>query len=135
MSDVATTVPLDQSRYVNFFWRILATIFDVIILVILISIAYGLTPISTHIFVNLIVSIGYYAILLGWKSRTIGQAILKQRVVTLEYQRLPADVAVKRAAWITISYLLFGIPFLAILFTKKRQAMHDVLARTVVIHQ
>lgn len=126
-------------RYSGFWARLGASVLDVIILFFFISIAEGLTYRSTFpwssAIVNFIVSLGYYIICLSWKNRTIGQWIFRQVVVLSNGSKLPPDVAIKRSAYIIITYLLLGLPLLTIIFSKKKQAMHDMMADTVVIRK
>lgn len=68
-----------------------------------------------------------------WQA-TPGKKLLGLRVADLQYGR----VTVLRAAWrylcTFVSALLFGVGFLVIAFSKRKQGLHDMLADTVVIH-
>jgi uncharacterized RDD family membrane protein YckC len=90
---------------------------------------------DSYLWANPVASFAYYGLSLSLYSRTLGQWIFKQTVVTLNYQRLSWALAFRRAAWIGVSYLFLGLPFLTIPFTSKKQAMHDMLTDVIVVKQ
>jgi uncharacterized RDD family membrane protein YckC len=61
----------------------------------------------------------YFAYQWSLSGKTIGMALLGIRVVATEGE---------------LSFLLFGLGFIGILFNKDRHALHDRLARTVVVY-
>jgi uncharacterized RDD family membrane protein YckC len=119
--------------YAGFFSRASASACDIFILMVGIGLAQRSTPYFVHGIANITITFAYYAILLSLHSKTLGQLAFRQIVLTQEYNRLSISLAIKRAAWILVSYLLLGLPFLTILFTKKRQALHDIMTDTIVI--
>lgn len=84
---------------------------------------------------NLSVTFAYYALQLLVLGKTVGQALCGDVVVTDDGHRLTVEKSIRRSLWITVSYLLIGLPFLMVFFSKKRQAMHDLITHTVVVHQ
>ena len=67
-----------------------------------------------------------------WQA-TLGKQILKLRVVDLNGNRVSFWRASARYFGKIISRMTFMVGFLMILFTRKKQALHDKIAATLVI--
>jgi uncharacterized RDD family membrane protein YckC len=76
----------------------------------------------------------YFAYQWSLSGKTIGMALLGIRVVATEGEPITAKQAVIRTGTLPLSFLLFGLGFIGILFNKDRHALHDRLARTVVVY-
>ncbi len=131
--DSAGEIRSDLPQYAAVWRRALGGGCDLFILMLVIGLVQRSTPSIVHGLANIGVTLIYYGSLLSLNSRTLGQRIFGQLVLTEQHKRLSASIAIKRAVWIVISYLLLGAPFLMMLFTKKRQALHDIATNTVVI--
>jgi len=81
-----------------------------------------------------IVSVAYFV---GFESSakqaTWGKQIVGLRVEGIRGERISVGKALGRYASKCLSYLTFGLVFFMPLFTKRRQAMHDLMAATVVV--
>ena len=113
--------------------RIAASFCDALALVIILAVAQVLVDAQYYAVANLGITFGYYAAFLTLNSRTPGQWLFKQITVTSDYRRLTVRTAFVRSAWVLVSYLLFGIPFLTVLFSARKQAVHDMMAKTFVV--
>lgn len=81
--------------------------------------------------------------LIGWmyyagmesssKQATFGKMALGLRVTDLEGNQIGFGRATGRYFGKTLSFLLLGIGFLMVLFTEKKQGLHDILAGCVVV--
>jgi uncharacterized RDD family membrane protein YckC len=118
--------------YAGFWNRVGASGCDILLLAFILA---QVQPYSGNYYpeVNVCICFIYYALSLALTSRTPGQRALGQKTVTLDEQNLTANLAIKRAVFMMFSYLLFGFPFLTILFSSKKQALHDILSNTVVV--
>ncbi|MBP3887254.1 MAG: RDD family protein [Cellulosilyticum sp.] len=68
-----------------------------------------------------------------FKGTTIGRKAMNIRVVNSHYEPLTLGQAVIRLVCKGISTISMGIGFLMIIFTKKKQSLHDRLCETYVI--
>ena len=93
--------------------------------------------------VTLVVGILYHAGFLRWKSATPGKLICGLRVVPVDHGRDPGPLAwnsigIRAAVWVLpgISSFLALITLVDVLFPlwhPKRQALHDMAAKTQVV--
>ena len=67
------------------------------------------------------------------KQATWGKQIVGLRVEGIRGERISVGKALGRYVSKGLSYLTFGLVFFMPLFTKRRQAMHDLMAATVVV--
>jgi len=89
----------------------------------------------------LVYYLGFYAISAiyfvsmesGEKGATFGKRILKMRVVDVEGRRISVGRALGRWASHALSYLTLYIGFLIQPFTARKQALHDMVAGTIVV--
>lgn len=126
------------NSYGGFWIRLGASLIDsVIVFLILILLIYffgaywseDLDPI-----VGFILFIGYHVIFLSLYSATLGQKIYGLKVIN---KKTGQKIYFKRVLVRTLSYLvssaLLGLGFLLIIWDKKKQTLHDKIAKTVVI--
>jgi uncharacterized RDD family membrane protein YckC len=76
----------------------------------------------------------YFAYQWSLAGKTIGMALLGIRVVATEGDPITPRQAVIRTLTLPLSFLLFGLGFIGILLNKDRHALHDRLAKTVVVY-
>jgi uncharacterized RDD family membrane protein YckC len=76
----------------------------------------------------------YFAYQWSLSGKTVGMALLGIRVVDTEGEAITGRQAVIRTLTLPLSFLLFGLGFIGILLNKDRHALHDRLARTVVVY-
>lgn len=68
------------------------------------------------------------------KQATFGKIILGAKVVDVEGQRISFGRATGRHFGKILSALLLGIGFIMVAFTQRKQGLHDMLARTLVVN-
>ncbi len=76
----------------------------------------------------------YFAYQWSLGGKTIGMALLGIRVVATDGDPITPRQAVIRTLTLPLSFLLLGLGFIGILLNKDRHALHDRLARTVVVY-
>lgn len=76
----------------------------------------------------------YYFLGLAIFGRTPGMAILGLRVVARDGSNLQARSAFIRTLVMPLSFVLFGLGLVGIVFGKERRALHDVIAGTAVVY-
>jgi uncharacterized RDD family membrane protein YckC len=76
----------------------------------------------------------YFAYQWSLSGKTVGMALLGIRVVAAGGEPITGRQAVIRTLTLPLSFLLFGLGFIGILLNKDRHALHDRLARTVVVY-
>ncbi len=69
------------------------------------------------------------------RQGTFGKQIVGIIVVNKEGQRMSFDESIKRNSSKVLSALVFGLGFIWILFSKKKQGWHDLIAKTFVIEK
>lgn len=78
----------------------------------------------------------YYAIFeSSYLKATPGKIVLGMVVVDFNEKRISFGVATIRYFGKFISSAIIGIGFLMVMFTQKKQALHDIIAKTVVINR
>jgi uncharacterized RDD family membrane protein YckC len=76
----------------------------------------------------------YFAYQWSLGGKTIGMALLGIRVVATDGDPITPRQAVIRTLTLPLSFLLLGLGFIGILLNKDRHALHDRLAKTVVVY-
>lgn len=67
------------------------------------------------------------------RQATIGMRVLGLRVTDMEGQRITFSRATIRFFASILSFLIFGIGFFMVDFTRKKQSLHDIIAKTLVV--
>lgn len=146
----------EQLEYATFFKRLGAYFIDGMILSALITIlasigifslfgvefdasklqdpSYALTNNTGYMLITLLISTAYYAIFQSSKwQATVGKKLLHIKVTTLNGERIGFIRAVGRHLAMTFLSSILFIGYLMVFFTKKKQALHDMIAKTVVV--
>lgn len=76
----------------------------------------------------------YFAYSWAASGKTFGMALLGVRVVRSDGADAGGRRAVVRTLALPLSFLIFGLGFVGILLGRRRRALHDVIAGTVVIY-
>jgi uncharacterized RDD family membrane protein YckC len=76
----------------------------------------------------------YFAYQWALSGKTIGMALLGIRVVATDGDPITPRQAVIRTLTLPLSFLILGLGFIGILLNKDRHALHDRLAKTVVVY-
>jgi uncharacterized RDD family membrane protein YckC len=138
---------IEQSPYVGFWNRFYAAFIDGIALQIL-SFAIGIGVGILGIFIPWLLSdfililLGLSAVVLyyaGFESSTyqatIGKQVIGIKVVDLEGNRISFGKAFFRYVIKIVTALMLGIGYLAIIFSKKKQGLHDMAVGLVVVYK
>lgn len=84
--------------------------------------------------VQFFVPLAYYVLMEGsQKQATLGKMALGLRVTDVSGLRISYARAIGRYLGKIVSALTFGIGFLLIAFTEKKQGLHDMIAGTLVV--
>jgi uncharacterized RDD family membrane protein YckC len=127
-------------KYAGFWIRVLAFIIDTLVLVIpniIINIVFSSIsmPNFGSVFIYL-VSLAYYILMTKKYGATIGKKALGIQVHSYKSNELSwGQLILRETIGKIISALIFLIGYIMIAFTKKKQALHDIMAGTVVIYK
>jgi uncharacterized RDD family membrane protein YckC/Tfp pilus assembly major pilin PilA len=121
--------------YAGFWRRLAALVVDCLVLAIpavAIDMALGSKLIVTALFIAL--EVAYFAGMHSSKMQaTVGKIAFGIKVTDLEGKRIGVPLAIGRyfATW--LSAITFCVGFVIAGFTKKRQALHDIVCKTLVV--
>lgn len=78
----------------------------------------------------------YFVLMTKFFSQTVGKMIFGIKVISKDKKSLSWGTVLFRE-WIgrLISIIPLNLPYLAVAFTPKKQAIHDMIADTLVIHE
>lgn len=78
----------------------------------------------------------YFVLMTKFLSQTVGKMIFGIKVISKDKKSLSWGTVLFRE-WIgrLISVIPLNLPYLAVAFTPKKQAIHDMIADTLVIHE
>jgi uncharacterized RDD family membrane protein YckC len=122
--------------YAGFWRRLAAIVVDCLVLVIpglAIDAAIG-QHVLVATLVKIAVAVAYFAGMHSSKLQaTLGKMAFGIKVTDLEGKRIGVPLAIGRyfATW--LSAIVLGIGFVIAGFTKKRQALHDIVCKTLVV--
>ncbi len=120
--------------YAGFWLRFVAVIIDNIIIFITSSIISSILGIPGGIYY--LILIGYYVYLESSEYQgTVGKILLGLKVTDLKGHRITPTAAFIRVISRFLSTLILGIGYLMAAFTEKKQALHDLIANTLVIQK
>lgn len=84
---------------------------------------------------SLLVVIGYFAVMQASAAQaTIGKKLLGLKVATADGERASLLRMIGRELAKIVSWITLGIGFLLAAFTGRKQALHDMIASSVVLH-
>jgi len=149
-SDQKKQEGLKKIEYAGFWLRVVAGIIDIIVFMALTVIAGGILglilgatgnldvidqlPDEFYQIFSMTVAWLYYASLESSKKQaTIGHLALKLKVTDENNKRISFLRATGRHFSKILSGLIFSIGFLMIAFTKKKQGLHDIIAKCLVV--
>lgn len=130
-----------ETNYIGLFKRFLAFIMDAAFVIVLGTIAtailgfgMGLKNDIVAVFIPQLVALLYFTLMeSSSRQATLGKAKMKIKVVNENGERLSFLNALGRYLGKFLSLFLFGLGFFMIPFSKKKQALHDKLAKTYVV--
>lgn len=132
---------LTRVRYAGFWIRVLASLIDGVIVFIpafflgLVSAAAGLNESVAKFFVMIIV-FGLFIYMIMKYQATPGKMTLGLIIVSNDLERITlAQVLMREIVGKFLSSLIFDIGYFMVAFTKRKQGLHDIIAKTLVIYK
>ncbi|HEV2123520.1 MAG TPA: RDD family protein [Chloroflexota bacterium] len=133
-----------DDTYAGFWRRALAAVIDLglvniasFVLIWLLGALLGMAPVAQYLLRSLLwhpMAWLYFAIMeSSGNQATIGKMALGLRVSRADSTRLSFGRATARFAGKYISAIIIGIGFIMAAFTERKQALHDMMAGTVVL--
>lgn len=84
--------------------------------------------------IGLLIGLAYFAYMeSSEKQATFGKQVLNIKVTDMEGGRISTGNAVVRYLSKILSGIILGIGFLMVLFTERKQGLHDIIAKTLVV--
>lgn len=80
-----------------------------------------------------VISVIYFVGLWTWRGQTLGQIVVKVKVVRTDGEPVDLRTAVLRFLGYWVCYLTLGIGFLMIAWDDRKQGLHDKIAKTYVV--
>ncbi len=136
-------------EYAGFFRRFFAFIIDYVIVAFFMGFVAGIFDeiFGTNI-VNLVTNEDLITIILllaliiyhtffesSKQQASLGKQLLRLKVVNKDAEKLSFANALGRNMGRIISNLTFGIGYLMVFFTERRQSLHDKMASTYILHK
>ncbi|HIG90979.1 MAG TPA: RDD family protein [Methylococcaceae bacterium] len=135
-----TTQPINTPCHPGFWRRLFAIFYDTFLLAALLFISTALAlPLNAgEAFAADPLYLGYLIgvcfLFFGWfwthGGQTLGLRAWKIQILTATKQPLSWKDALSRFIWATLSWGLFGLGFIWILFDKEKKSLHDRLSGT-----
>jgi uncharacterized RDD family membrane protein YckC len=122
--------------YAGFFRRLMALIIDLYVIFLLLTFFQFISGMKGTFFYILVVlfSFSYFIFQESSASRgTIGKHAMNLAITDLNGNRISIVRATERLVGKILASLPFFAGFLPILFSKKRQGVHDIIAKTLVV--
>lgn len=124
---------IQQIRYAGFWRRFLAYILDALILCVVTFLVLGMKGFFMP-FVPLAIGWLYYALMESSKYQaTLGKIALSMKVTDEDGKTISFGRATGRHFAKIVSGLILGIGYLMVIWTKKKQGLHDKMAHTLVV--
>ncbi|MEI4769273.1 RDD family protein [Psychrobacillus sp. FJAT-51614] len=86
--------------------------------------------------ITAIVFYAYFVLMTKFLNQTVGKMIFGIKVISKDGEKLKWSTVLFRE-WVgrIISVIPLNIPYLAVAFTPRKQAIHDFIADTLVVHE
>lgn len=150
-NSVENTSSPSNVKYAGFWIRWVALMVDIIIITPLIVIAgivmgiaffaggSSVSPEAQQIFgaiVNLSITYLYFSLMTYYKGATLGKMLVGIKVESDDFQKLSfGAVLMREVVGKFISSIIFSIGYIIAAFTAKKQALHDMIAHSVVVYK
>ena len=132
-----------HGKYAGFLKRIISFLVDFIfiglilglIFILLIVLKINITIPNYMYFVIFIITLILYKIILeSFVSTTVGKKLVGIKIETIEGEKIGFSKALIRNISIVLDIITLGIGYLLILFNKEKMALHDMVAKTIVVN-
>jgi uncharacterized RDD family membrane protein YckC len=146
MANIPTLPPIPYGPYVGFWRRFFAILIDTVLLTVVLGVTAGvisqvMAPAADQMlaerraaWLSIIVWWLYYALFESspWQA-TPGKMVVGARVSDIAGMRISFLQATGRTFGKILSAIILGIGFIMVAFNPRKQALHDVMAGTLVI--
>ena len=123
-------------RYAGFRRRLAAVIVDAFVMVPVGLVVQLLTGPGVSFVLNTVIGTAYVVLMHRSKHQaTLGKMAVGIIVTDLKGHRISGWRALWREIAEWISALTFGIGYLMVIWTRKKQSLYDMMARTLVVHR
>jgi uncharacterized RDD family membrane protein YckC len=95
--------------------------------------ALELLELAATAVLSLLISAGYFILFVVWRGQTPGKLIFRLKVIRITGENLGFGRALLRWYGQVLSFLLLGLGFLLAAISRRKQALHDKLAGTIVV--
>lgn len=130
---------MEDVRYAGFWLRFVAYLVDWIILYVVdkvIDLLFGGIGLGTAGTMELVIAWLYFALMESSSTQgTLGKMLLGIKVTTLEGDRIGFGRATGRYFGKIVSAIILGIGYMMAGWTRNKQALHDMIASTLVIRK
>ena len=82
---------------------------------------------------TLLIHLCYFSLFVGWRGQTPGKMLLGLKIIRITGEEVGYARALVRWLAQGVGALLFGMGFLMVAFSRKKQGLHDKLAGTYVV--
>jgi uncharacterized RDD family membrane protein YckC/ribosomal protein L40E len=141
---VKSTTVISQEMYAGFWRRFGAVIIDGVLLWVAEMIIFRSIAFRMFVFTaGAMVKTYFWSILIGWlyfalmessnKQATLGKMLIGIKVTDLDGNRITFGKATARHFSKIISGVILAIGYIMAGFTQKKQALHDIIAGTLVV--
>jgi len=123
-------------NYAGFWIRLVAAVIDSIILsgaLKLLNVLLGRVGLGSFILFILVYWLYFGLLESSERQASIGKMVFKLKVTDLKGKRINFGRATGRHFAKFISTIILGVGFLMIAFTEKKQGLHDMIAKTLVM--
>jgi uncharacterized RDD family membrane protein YckC len=126
-----------MAHYSGFWERVAATLIESVVLFIpSIILAIAISPIFGLIIGNVIVQWLYFSLMeSSVHQATLGKIVLGIKVTDMHGKRIGFGRATGRHFATILSTLILCIGYLMVIWTEKKQALHDIIANTLVVQK
>jgi uncharacterized RDD family membrane protein YckC len=114
-------------QYASFFERLIAFIVDVVLFI-------PLGWIVKNDIASFLIGTAYIVWMNGAYGATVGKMVMGIRIVKENKAKINYSDAMLREIASYLSFVVFMIGYLVVIWDPKKQAWHDKIAKTIVIH-
>ncbi len=127
--EIATSIP-QPSPYASFLRRLAAVLLDALILLLPAILLNAVVPVVSTLLLWLLYAPFFEA---SAMRATIGKKIMGIQVTDMQGGRISFRASAVRTLLKLLSSCFLSLPHLLALFTPKKQALHDLVADTIVV--
>ncbi len=88
---------------------------------------------SASALLSVLIDLCYFTLFVGWRGQTPGKMLFRLRIIRVTGGEVGYGRAFVRWIGQILSFMLLGIGFLMIAFSREKQGLHDKLAGTYVV--